>query len=76
MFSTAMREEALGDLLGRARAAGRARDLGGERGEFLAHDAGVESRSPVGPKTRGKKSGWMLPSITFASVTASGPPRR
>ncbi|MCY1524364.1 hypothetical protein D9M68_592930 [compost metagenome] len=29
-----------------------------------------------GPKTLGKKSGWILPSNTLQSVTASGPPRR
>ena len=32
--------------------------------------------SPSGPNTRGKYSGWMRPSITLASVTASGPPPR
>ena len=29
-----------------------------------------------GPKTRGKNSGWSLPSSTLQSVTHSGPPRR
>ncbi|KAG0734842.1 hypothetical protein G6F24_018859 [Rhizopus arrhizus] len=29
-----------------------------------------------GPNTFGKKSGWILPSSTLQSVTASGPPRR
>lgn len=32
--------------------------------------------SPSGPKTAGKWAGWMRPSITWASVTVSGPPRR
>ena len=32
--------------------------------------------SPRGPNTFGKNAGWILPSITFASVTVSGPPRR
>ena len=32
--------------------------------------------SAPGPKTRGKKSGWILPSMTLQSVTASGPSRR
>jgi hypothetical protein len=29
-----------------------------------------------GPNTLGKYFGWILPTITLASVTASGPPRR
>ncbi len=33
-------------------------------------------RSPVVPNTFGKYAGWILPSITLQSVTASGPPRR
>ncbi len=32
--------------------------------------------SAPGPNTFGKCAGWILPTITFASVTASGPPRR
>ena len=32
--------------------------------------------SPFGPNTFGKKRGWILPSMTLASVTVSGPPRR
>ena len=37
---------------------------------------GVERLVLAGPKIAGKKSGCSLPSMTLASVTASGPPRR
>jgi len=36
----------------------------------------LSDSSACGPNTRGKYFGWILPTITLASVTASGPPRR
>ena len=66
-------EEAVGDLLRRAAVA----DLCGELGEAGADGLGVE-RLVAAPARRscGKCSGMSLPTMTLASVTASGPPRR
>ena len=66
-------EEAVGDLLRRAAVA----DLAGERGEAVADGVGIE-RLVARParKSRGKCSGISLPTMTLASVTVSGPPRR
>ena len=65
-------DEAVGDLLPAAAVA----DVFRERREFRAHRVGVERLVLRGPKIFGKKSGMSLPTITLASVTASGPPRR
>ena len=65
-------DEAVGDLLGRFAA-----DLFGESGEGFLHGGSASSGwFWSGPKIFGKKSGMSLPTITLASVTASGPPRR
>ena len=71
-------QESLGDLLGRcARRRSPSRISRGERGEAVAGRASASSGwSPSGPNTAGKWAGWMRPSMTLASVTVSGPPRR
>ena len=57
MLSTAMREEAVRQLLGRARDAGRARDLVRPARRTAARTTSASSGwSPSGPNTRGKKS--------------------
>ena len=70
-------QEALGDLLGGAVVAGPSR---GSRRRGRRSGRGPASSSsgwsPSGPNTAGKWAGWMRPSITLASVTVSGPPRR
>ena len=42
---------------------------------FARAAAASSGRSPSGPKIAGKNSGRSRPVSTFASVTASGPPR-
>ena len=49
-----MLQKALRHLLRRAALAGRAGDLVGQRGEFRAHDIGIERLVAVGPKIAGK----------------------
>ena len=43
---------------------------------FSATTAASSRESASGPKMAGKCAGWILPTITLASVTVSGPPRR
>ena len=43
---------------------------------FARTTSRVERLVAAGPNTFGKNAGWILPSITLASVTVSGPPRR
>jgi hypothetical protein len=44
--------------------------------ELFAHGVDVERLVLAGAEDGGKKSGCSLPSMTLASVTVSGPPRR
>ncbi len=71
-------DEALGHLLGRARRAGRRCDLARPARRSCVDDdvARRAPRRPAGRTRCGKYAGWILPSITLASVTVSGPPRR
>jgi len=41
---------------------------------FATTTSRSSASSAAGPNTFGKCAGWILPTITFASVTASGPP--
>ena len=77
MLATAILQEALRDLL-RATAAcpWPARSRPPARANFSRTTAASSGSSPRGPNTFGKYAGWILPSITLQSVTASGPPRR
>ena len=43
---------------------------------FSATTAASSGASPSGPNRLGKWRGWILPTMTLASVTVSGPPRR
>ena len=70
MLATAT-DEAVGDLFG-----GVLADLAGQACEGLAHCPRVERLVLLGPKIAGKSSGMSLPTMTLASVTVSGPPRR
>ena len=69
-------QEAFGQLLGRHLAPVAVRTSSA----MAVKRATTASRSSgslaSGPNTLGKKSGWILPSSTLQSVTASGPPRR
>ena len=65
-----------GQLLGRHLAPGGRPHLVGHGREARHHGVAVQRLIGLGAEHLGKKSGWILPSSTLQSVTASGPPRR
>ena len=77
MLATAIAQEPLGDLLrASARLPVAFAISAASAANFSRTTAASSGSSPPGPKTFGKCAGWILPSITLQSVTASGPPRR
>jgi hypothetical protein len=48
----------------------------GHVGEALAHGGRIERLLAVRAEQLREMRGWILPSMTLQSVTASGPPRR
>jgi hypothetical protein len=69
-------QEAFGERLGRLAPAGTAWISSASAANFATTPSRSSGWSAFGPNTRGKCSGWILPSITLQSVTVSGPPRR
>ena len=73
MFSTAISRKPVGDLLGAHR---QSPISAASAANFSRTICGSSGWSWLGPKIAGKYSGWSLPTMTLASVTVSGPPRR
>ena len=76
MFSTAMRRNPAATCSGAGSSPVAAPISAPRAAKPRSTAASSSGASAPGPKTLGKKAGTIRPSMRFASVTVSGPPRR